>query len=139
MVLSAKRKSAVAKVFIIEGGGNICVSVNIFKATPDLESKCRLATLILEPLLYLMDYGYSYKNTDNLMPVFDLNLNQFSGGFHSQLDALKLALSKALANLNTEAYQVLSRANFLTSDSRIKERKKYGLKKARKAPQYSKR
>lgn len=138
-VLSAKRKRASAKAFITKGKGNIFVSANIFKRIPNLGAKYKLATLVLEPLLYLRDYASNFENDVNRILFFDFNFCPISGGFHSQLYAIKLALSKTLANLNAEAYQVLSRSKFLTTDSRIKERKKYGLKKARKASQYSKR
>jgi small subunit ribosomal protein S9 len=80
-------------------------------------------------------------------PLKKLNLeNQFNiivkvkgGGLHGQCDAIQLGLSRALCKYNIQHRHILKPFNFLRRDSRIKERKKYGLRKARKASQYSKR
>jgi small subunit ribosomal protein S9 len=122
-----KRKTSVAKVFLKEGGkGDIIVNnknwENFFSGVGEEKE------LIKKPLLLL-----------NLNNVYDLSISVKGGGISSQLDAIKLAISKALASLNTDYRQLLNQQFLLTRDARIKERRKYGLKKARKASQYSKR
>nr|YP_009646456.1 ribosomal protein S9 [Chloropicon maureeniae]QBX98226.1 ribosomal protein S9 [Chloropicon maureeniae] len=72
-------------------------------------------------------------------PFLEVRVNVSGGGLSSQADAIRLALSKALIQMQPNLRQLLRQAGFLTSDARRKERKKYGLKKARKAPQFSKR
>ena len=70
---------------------------------------------------------------------FDVRANLHGGGITGQAGALRLAIARALTELDSEDRPALKKAGFLTRDPRVKERKKYGLKKARKAPQYSKR
>jgi small subunit ribosomal protein S9 len=84
--------------------------------------------LIREPLV-------TTERTDS----FDVIANLRGGGTTGQAGALRLALARALIELDADDRPVLKKAGFLTRDARVKERKKYGLKKARKAPQYSKR
>jgi len=84
--------------------------------------------LIREPLL-----------TVNKPEAYDVLGNLTGGGTSGQAGALRLAIARALVELNIDDRPVLKKAGFLTRDARAKERKKYGLKKARKAPQYSKR
>jgi small subunit ribosomal protein S9 len=71
--------------------------------------------------------------------VYDIDVTMDGGGTSGQAGALRLGISRALITLDEELRPVLKKAGFLTRDSREKESKKYGLKKARKAPQYSKR
>ncbi|MFL6123309.1 30S ribosomal protein S9, partial [Actinophytocola sp.] len=71
--------------------------------------------------------------------AFDVRANLKGGGITGQAGALRLAIARALIELDIEDRPALKKAGFLTRDPRVKERKKYGLKKARKAPQYSKR
>jgi len=71
--------------------------------------------------------------------VYDVDATMHGGGISGQADALRLGISRGLVELDEELRVALKRAGFLTRDSREKESKKYGLKKARKAPQYSKR
>ena len=75
----------------------------------------------------------------NLNENYDIEANVKGGGLVSQLSALKLAISKALLLINPSFRLNLNEQNLLHRDARIKERRKYGLKKARKAPQFSKR
>jgi small subunit ribosomal protein S9 len=75
----------------------------------------------------------------NLKNQYNLDIKVHGGGINSQLEAIRLAISKALCTINTEHRQILNQKLLLHGDSRIKERRKYGLKKARKASQYSKR
>ncbi len=78
--------------------------------------------------------------TLDLMGAYDVVARLNGGGSSGQAGALRLGIARALNEIDTEAYRpALKKAGFLTRDARIKERKKYGLKKARKAPQYSKR
>ena len=75
----------------------------------------------------------------NLANLYDIQVDVKGGGISSQLDSIQLAVSKAICQMNPEYRQTLKQHMFLRRDSRIKERRKYGLKKARKASQYSKR
>ena len=121
-----KRKEAVARVFLIPGEGNL-----IINKTPGDK---------------YLQYNDTYLNTVWL-PLEKLNLNkQFDivalvkgGGLTGQSQAIQLGVARLLCQLDQENRQILKPFGFLTRDSRIKERKKYGLRKARKAPQYSKR
>ena len=83
---------------------------------------------ILQPLVFL-----------NIINTYDIFVKVQGGGIMSQLDAIKLAIAKALAKIDKKNRSQLSNQKFLYSDSRIKERRKYGLRKARKAAQYHKR
>jgi len=75
----------------------------------------------------------------NTAEVYDIDVTMHGGGSSGQAGALRLGIARALAELDPETRVPLKRAGFLTRDARVKESKKYGLKKARKAPQYSKR
>jgi small subunit ribosomal protein S9 len=118
---TAKRKTAIAKVFLIEGLGNI------FLNNKKLINK-NIKEFIIKPIIIL-----------NLQKKFDINIFSSGGGYQAQLNAICLALSKTLILINITYKLLLKKNSLLTSDSRIKERRKYGLKKARKASQYSKR
>jgi len=121
-----KRKTSVAKVFLKEGSGIITVNNKPFD-----ESFLTLKEereVIKNPLILV-----------NLNNNYDIDIKVKGGGMNSQLDAVKLAMAKAICTINTEYRPLLNQQLLLRRDSRIKERRKYGLKKARKAPQYSKR
>ena len=121
-----KRKTAVAKVFLKEGSGIIIINgknfENFFTGNSD-EKKLLLKAFILV----------------NLETLYDINVKVHGGGVSSQFEAIKLAISKAVCTINPIYRSILKMESLLTRDSRIKERRKYGLKKARKASQYSKR
>ena len=121
-----KRKNATARIFLMPGTGVIKINnksiENYFKSLPNYHGR------IIAPLNYLKQRNY-----------FNINMNLFGGGLHAQIDAIRLALSKALLNSNQLFHKKLSKKSLLTSDYRRKERRKYGLKKARKASQFSKR
>ena len=87
-----------------------------------------LKAIIREPL-----------NITNTADKYDVFVNVQGGGFTGQAGAVRHGISRALLEADEELRPVLKKAGFLTRDSRMKERKKYGLKKARKAPQFSKR
>jgi small subunit ribosomal protein S9 len=121
-----KRKTSVAKIFLTEGSGIITVNNKPFE-----ESFLTLKEereLIKNPLILV-----------NINNNYDIDIKVKGGGMNSQLDAVKLAIAKGICAINSEYRSILNQQLLLRRDSRIKERRKYGLKKARKAPQYSKR
>lgn len=121
-----RRKTAVAKVKLINGTGEI----HINKRPSDLyfQFNSQYIKNLKAPLTEL-----------GLEDNFDLFIDTKGGGLRGQTDAIKLALSRVLVLISPEKRSLLKKGNFLTRDYRAKERKKYGLKKARKAPQFSKR
>jgi small subunit ribosomal protein S9 len=122
----AKRKTSVAKVFIQKGLGLILINnKKIDEYFKDIKNEYEL---IQKPYL-LLNLNFSY----------NFNIFVKGGGIYSQLNAIIFAISKALSKINYKYRQILKKELLLRSDSRIKERRKYGLKKARKASQYSKR
>jgi small subunit ribosomal protein S9 len=121
-----KRKTSVAKVFLKEGSGDIKVNNKGFE---DFFSGVGEERELLKNPFVLV----------NLSNKYDLDVKVKGGGISSQMDAIRLAIAKALCTINVEYRQVFNQTLLLRRDSRIKERRKYGLKKARKASQYSKR
>jgi small subunit ribosomal protein S9 len=121
-----KRKTSVAKVFLKEGSGTIKVNNKTFEDFFAGVSEER--ELLKNPLILV-----------NLNNKFDIDIKVKGGGISSQMDAIKLAISKAICTIDNEYRKILNQSLLLRRDSRIKERRKYGLKKARKASQYSKR
>jgi small subunit ribosomal protein S9 len=121
-----KRKTSIAKVFIKEGTGLITVNNSpfdiAFAALKEEKNKVKSPLLLLD-----------------LTALYDIEIKVKGGGLIGQLDAMKLAIAKALCTINESYRPKLHQEYFLHRDARIKERRKYGLKKARKAPQYSKR
>nr|YP_010451051.1 ribosomal protein S9 [Vischeria punctata]AOW70837.1 ribosomal protein S9 [Vischeria sp. CAUP Q 202]UTV00832.1 ribosomal protein S9 [Vischeria punctata] len=121
-----RRKSATAFVQIIPGNGEITINqqpgVNYFHYNSQAVSICRTALEIFE----------SEKS-------YNLTVVVSGGGLNGQIQAIRLALSKAVSKLDTTKRIKLRSLGLLSRDTRVKERKKYGLKKARKAPQFSKR
>jgi small subunit ribosomal protein S9 len=121
-----KRKTSVAKVFLKEGSGILLVNNKPFEeAFFALKEERELAKT---PLVLV-----------NLNSMYDIDIKVKGGGISSQLEAIKLAIAKAVCTINTEYRAILNQQLLLRRDSRIKERRKYGLKKARKASQFSKR
>ena len=122
---TGRRKASVARVFLTEGTGKIVVNGR------DVNEYMPYATLV-------MDLKQPLEIT-NTTDKFDVNCTVKGGGFTGQAGAIRQAIARALVE-QSETYKAeLKKAGFLTRDSRMKERKKYGLKKARKAPQFSKR
>lgn len=130
---TGRRKRSVAQVKLVTGKGKITVNgrdVNDYMPFPTLVMDLK------QPLVLT--------NNEN---TFDIDVKVNGGGFSGQAGAIRLAITKALVEFDAEADQaredaykkVLREAGFLTRDPRVKERKKYGLKKARRAPQFSKR
>jgi len=122
---TGRRKNSTAKVRLIPGEGKIIVNQKDFKEYFNREA---LTTMIVEPL--------KLTNTDS---AYDVVAQLLGGGITGQAGALRHGISRALLEINGEFRDILKREGFLTRDSRMKERKKYGLKKARKRPQFSKR
>ena len=121
-----KRKTSVAKVFLKTGNGKITINNKTFDEF--FKGINGEAEIIKTPFILT-----------NLINTFDINIHVKGGGNSSQIDAIKLAIAKAICNVNSEHRGILGQNMLLRRDSRIKERRKYGLKKARKASQYSKR
>ena len=121
-----KRKQAVARVFLTSGEGNIII--NKIPGEKYLQYNTSYLGNIWEPLKIL-----------NLDKQFDIIVLVKGGGLTGQADAIKLGVSRLLCKMDQQNRPILKPYGFLTRDARIKERKKYGLRKARKAPQYSKR
>ena len=120
-----KRKSAVARVYLRPGNGRIVVNQRDFQEYFPLETTRNLAR---QPLVLA-----------NVGPDLDILVNVQGGGPEGQAGAIKHGLSRALVALNPEFRPILKKAGLLTRDPRIKERKKYGRRGARRGCQYSKR
>ena len=123
---TGRRKKAIARVRLIPGGtGNIVINKRGIDDYCDLET---VKLIIKQPLVL----------TDTLTK-YDIFVNVVGGGFTGQAGAIRHGISRALLIAEPELRAALKKAGFLTRDPRMKERKKYGLKKARRAPQFSKR
>ena len=123
---TGRRKSSVARVRLVPGSGNIVINNRGIDEYFGLDT---LKLIVRQPL-------EATKTTDK----FDVLVNVHGGGFTGQAGAIRHGISRALLEVDSEAYRaILKAAGFLTRDSRMKERKKYGLKAARRAPQFSKR
>ena len=122
---TGRRKRAVARVRLRPGTGTIKVNRRPFE---DYFPSATHRMIVTEPL-----------RVTNLEEAYTVDATIDGGGVAGQAGALRLGIARALAELDPEQRITLKRAGFLTRDAREKESKKYGLKKARKAPQYSKR
>jgi small subunit ribosomal protein S9 len=122
---TGRRKGAVARVRIRPGTGTI--TVNSREMANYFPSKAH-QMILTEPL--------RLTSTDE---AYDIDATLHGGGVSGQAGALRLGIARALVEIDSEMRTTLKRAGFLSRDQREKESKKYGLKKARKAPQYSKR
>lgn len=122
---TGKRKSSIARVNIIPGTGKITINGKDMNEIYTLDT---LKAIVLKPF-----------NVVNLIEKYDVDAKVCGGGFVGQAGAIAHGISKALATTDPDVRITLKRNGLLTRDSRVKERRKYGLKKARKAPQFSKR
>jgi small subunit ribosomal protein S9 len=122
---TGRRKEAVARVRIRPGTGKI--TVNKRELAEYFPSRTH-QMILTEPL-----------RVTNTAEVYDVDVTCHGGGVSGQAGALRMGVARALVELDPELRATLKKAGFLTRDARKKESKKYGLKKARKAPQYSKR
>jgi small subunit ribosomal protein S9 len=121
-----KRKEATARVFLVPGEGNIII--NKVPGERYLQYNTTYLNKIWDPVKKL-----------NLETQFDIVVLVRGGGLTGQTDAIQLGVARLLCKMDPQHRSILKPFGFLTRDARIKERKKYGLRKARKAPQFSKR
>jgi small subunit ribosomal protein S9 len=124
---TGRRKAAVARVRLRPGTGSGAVTINK-RTIEDYFPSATHRMIITEPLRLV-----------EKVEEFDIDATMSGGGISGQAEALRLGIARALIELDPELRTALKKAGFLTRDAREKESKKYGLKKARKAPQYSKR
>ena len=122
---TGRRKKSIARVYLVPGTGNITINKRTIDEYFGLET---LKTIVRQPLVA----------TENL-DKFDVLVNVHGGGCTGQAGAIRHGISRALLQADNDYRPVLKKAGFLTRDPRMKERKKYGLKAARRAPQFSKR
>lgn len=120
-----RRKRSVARIYLTKGEGKIMVNGKDYK---EYFPQVHIQTRITEP--------FATVNAEN---IYDLNINVRGGGFKGQAEAVRMAVSRALTQLNEDFRKPLKDKKFLTRDSRQVERKKYGKPKARKSFQFSKR
>lgn len=121
-----KRKQSTARVFLIPGNGNLII--NKISGDKYLQYNSTYLQIVWAPL-----------EKANLNKQFDIVALVNGGGLTGQAQSIQLGVARLLCKMDQENRSILKPFRFLTRDSRIKERKKYGLRKARKAPQYSKR
>jgi small subunit ribosomal protein S9 len=121
-----RRKQAVARVFLIPGDGNLVI--NKLSGNKYLQYNDTYLNKVWAPLKEL-----------NLEKQFDIIALVKGGGLTGQAESIQLGVARQLCSMNEQNRPILKPFGFLTRDARITERKKYGLRKARKAPQYSKR
>lgn len=122
---TGRRKSSIARVYLMPGTGNIVINKRDIDNYFGLET---LKTVVRQPLVATENIG-----------KFDVMVNVHGGGTTGQAGAIRHGISRALVQADAEYRPILKKAGFLTRDPRMKERKKYGLKAARRAPQFSKR
>ena len=122
---TGRRKSSVARVRLRDGSGAVVLNGRpLEQFFPTMATRMR----VMEPL-----------QVTNMVGRYDLEATLHGGGTTGQSDALRLGIARALVELDPELRATLKQAGMLTRDDRVVERKKYGLRKARRAPQYTKR
>jgi small subunit ribosomal protein S9 len=122
---TGRRKTSVARVYLVPGKGQITVNKRDIDDYFGLET---LKTVVRQPLV-----------ATETVSKFDVIVTVKGGGFTGQAGAIRHGISRALVQADADYRPVLKKEGFLTRDPRMKERKKYGLKAARRAPQFSKR
>ena len=122
---TGKRKSAIARVWMKLGDGKIVINK---RPIDDYLTTETAKMIVAQPL-----------ELTNAMGRYDIAVNVKGGGFSGQIGAIRHGISRALLKISPEFREALKKGGFLTRDSRIKERKKYGLRSARARGQYSKR
>lgn len=122
---TGRRKKSIARVRLIPGDGKFTINKRDIDNYFGLET---LKVIARQPLILTETQGR-----------FDVVVNVHGGGFTGQAGAIRHGISRALLEADEELRPMLKKAGYLTRDPRMKERKKYGLKKARRAPQFSKR
>ena len=122
---TGRRKSSVARVYVTPGSGKITINKK------DIEDYFGLETLKV-----IVRQPFAATGTEG---KYDVLVNVYGGGFTGQAGAIRHGIARALSTADDEFRPILKKAGYLTRDPRMKERKKYGLKGARRAPQFSKR
>src|SRR5699024_4100525 len=122
---TGRRKKSIARVYLTQGTGNITINKRDIDNYFGLET---LKVIVRQPL-----------EATSTSDKFDVLVNVRGGGFTGQAGAIRHGISRALFKADADYRPTLKKAGFLTRDPRMKERKKYGLKAARRAPQFSKR
>ena len=122
---TGRRKSSVARVYLVPGTGKITINKRDIDEYLGLDT---LKVIVRQPLV-------ATETADK----FDVLVNVRGGGYTGQAGAIRHGIARALLNVDADYRPTLKSAGFLTRDPRMKERKKYGLKAARRAPQFSKR
>ena len=122
---TGRRKKSVARVYLVPGTGNITINGRDIDDYLGLET---LKVIVRQPLVLTDTEG-----------KFDVLVNVKGGGYTGQAGAIRHGISRALLEADADYRPALKKAGYLTRDPRMKERKKYGLKAARRAPQFSKR
>ncbi|MFB4165897.1 30S ribosomal protein S9 [Alteribacillus sp. JSM 102045] len=122
---TGRRKNSVARVFVVPGDGSITINNRDIDEYFDLET---LKLVVKQPLAETGTEGQ-----------YDVKVNVNGGGFTGQAGAIRHGVARALLEVDPDFRKPLKNAGYLTRDARMKERKKYGLKAARRAPQFSKR
>ena len=122
---TGRRKKSIARVRLVNGNGKITVNN---KSLDDFFGVETLKVIVKQPLV-----------ATNSLDKFDVIAKVTGGGISGQAGSIRHGIARALVEANSEYRPTVKAAGFLTRDARMKERKKYGLKKARKAPQFSKR
>ena len=122
---TGRRKSSIARVYLVPGTGNITINKRSIDEYFGLET---LKLIVRQPLV-----------ATETLDKYDVLVNVHGGGTTGQAGAIRHGISRALLKVDNDFRPTLKKAGFLTRDPRMKERKKYGLKAARRAPQFSKR
>jgi len=122
---TGRRKKAIARVYLVPGKGNVTINKRDMNDYFGLET---LKVIVRQPLV-----------ATETAEKFDVIVNVKGGGYTGQAGAVRHGIARALLQVDGEYRPVLKKEGFLTRDPRMKERKKYGLKAARRAPQFSKR
>ena len=122
---TGRRKKSIARVYLVPGKGDITINKRSLDEYFGLET---LKVIVKQPLV-----------ATNTTDKYDVIVNVHGGGYTGQAGAIRHGIPRALLHVDAEFRPVLKKAGFLTRDPRMKERKKYGLKAARRAPQFSKR
>ena len=122
---TGRRKKSIARVYLVPGTGKVTINKRDIDEYFGLET---LKVIVRQPLALTETEG-----------KFDVIVNVHGGGYTGQAGAIRHGIARALLEADSEYRPVLKKAGYLTRDPRMKERKKYGLKSARRAPQFSKR
>ncbi len=122
---TGRRKKSIARVYLVPGKGNVTINKRSMDEYFGLET---LKVIVRQPMALT-----------ETVDKFDVIVNVHGGGYTGQAGAIRHGISRALLEVDAEYRPILKKAGYLTRDPRMKERKKYGLKAARRAPQFSKR